>query len=723
MKKNFIKRLCAISLICGILSGMIHIPAYAFCDMEYPVRYASDTYGVVETLSAHVDLDELRAYLFEAFKDCPEKIDISGFNIPESDADALKAFIWDEMPECFQVYGLGTYGFGKLKYVYASYRITDSGDEYLSMLAECDEKADVLLDGIIGNDGLSDAEKALLIHDRLAVNCRYDYGFNDAGYTMYGALARGLAVCDGYSDAYAYLLRKVGIESLHCISTAMNHAWNLVKIDGVYYHVDVTWDDPSFASNERNYEGSVNHDNFLRSNDGIKTTNHTAGDYYTPANTSKYDDYFWIDSGTEFQLLNGQIYYFDNVSSELKRLNGDGISGTAIYSVSDRWMLEGGSSFWIGNFCRLSSDGHSLLISTSDKIYIFDLNKNEASVLFEPDLSDGENIFGFTYSDGYLVCDINDHPNNQNKRLRQVKQPYIPGGISAEISLVPGIGGSRTVSVEINSNLNISGYYFGKKSEYGESDIVPSNQSALELIITEPGTYYFAAFDEKGNSSDTAELTVCLINLYINGKDSECERLLAGKTETFELPVPGKDGSRFCGWSDMPDAETGTVILQISDPPLVSDYYATWKEQTDLYLKVVTANGAPFTVYALDSDGNITDSADCDGDELTFGVTDEAEFIEITAENHVGAIYRADGLPDNGNAIVLLLLGDVNLDGEVNNKDVAVLFRAVSDADIVYSDAADVNADGFENNKDVAVLFRFLSDPNTKLVPHSVTAY
>ena len=49
----------------------------------------------------------------------------------------------------------------------------------------------------------------------------------------------------------------------------MNHIWNLIKIDGKWYHVDVTWDDPIMDK-----PGRVKHDNFLRSDDGIKDTDH-----------------------------------------------------------------------------------------------------------------------------------------------------------------------------------------------------------------------------------------------------------------------------------------------------------------------------------------------------------------------------------------------------------------------------------------------------------------
>ena len=56
--------------------------------------------------------------------------------------------------------------------------------------------------------------------------------------------------------------------------------------------------------------------------------------------------------------------------------------------------------------------------------------------------------------------------------------------------------------------------------------------------------------------------------------------------------------------------------------------------------------------------------------------------------------------------------GDINGDGEVNNKDVVTLFRYLSGEDDLYveSGALDVNEDGYADNKDVVRLFRYCSE-------------
>lgn len=65
-------------------------------------------------------------------------------------------------------------------------------------------------------------------------------------HTMYGGLIDRVAVCDGYAKSLMYLLNAVGVPAqlvVGNINDGVLHAWNLVKIQGGYYHVDSTWGD------------------------------------------------------------------------------------------------------------------------------------------------------------------------------------------------------------------------------------------------------------------------------------------------------------------------------------------------------------------------------------------------------------------------------------------------------------------------------------------------
>ena len=116
---------------------------------------------------------------------------------------------------------------------------------------ELQKKANDIISSII-KPNMTDFEKELAIHDHIINNCKYDIENFEAGtippesHSAYGALIEGTAVCEGYAKAMKLLMDRAGVDSLVVTgqSKTQLHAWNLVKIDGDYYHVDSTWDDP-----------------------------------------------------------------------------------------------------------------------------------------------------------------------------------------------------------------------------------------------------------------------------------------------------------------------------------------------------------------------------------------------------------------------------------------------------------------------------------------------
>jgi hypothetical protein len=91
-------------------------------------------------------------------------------------------------------------------------------------------------------------EKA--IHDYMLLNCEYDYdNFNNNtippdSYGIRGVLVNKMAVCNGYAVTFKMFMEMLGIECEMITSFELNHAWNRVRLDGEWYMVDVTWDDP-----------------------------------------------------------------------------------------------------------------------------------------------------------------------------------------------------------------------------------------------------------------------------------------------------------------------------------------------------------------------------------------------------------------------------------------------------------------------------------------------
>jgi len=103
---------------------------------------------------------------------------------------------------------------------------------------------------------MSDYDREKVLHDYIVNNTVFDYRnylsstIPYASYDAYGCLVRGTAVCEGYSEAMKLLCDLSGIECIIVTGKAANngiyedHAWNIVRIDGEYCHVDLTRDDP-----------------------------------------------------------------------------------------------------------------------------------------------------------------------------------------------------------------------------------------------------------------------------------------------------------------------------------------------------------------------------------------------------------------------------------------------------------------------------------------------
>lgn len=90
-------------------------------------------------------------------------------------------------------------------------------------------------------EGMSEFEKASVLYDYLARNCTYaaDWSKNRAN-TAWGALIYREAQCSGYARAYKALMDEAGIPCHYVHATNNDHQWNIIKLTGAWYIVDVT---------------------------------------------------------------------------------------------------------------------------------------------------------------------------------------------------------------------------------------------------------------------------------------------------------------------------------------------------------------------------------------------------------------------------------------------------------------------------------------------------
>lgn len=115
------------------------------------------------------------------------------------------------------------------------------------------DKAEKVIEENITED-MDDYTKELTIHDYLITHCTYDTQAlsvmetpSENSDNPYGALINGQSICSGYTTSFQMFMDMLGIpcKSVSGIDIKdEDHAWNMVEINGKWYYVDVTWDDP-----------------------------------------------------------------------------------------------------------------------------------------------------------------------------------------------------------------------------------------------------------------------------------------------------------------------------------------------------------------------------------------------------------------------------------------------------------------------------------------------
>lgn len=193
-------------------------------------------------------------------------------------------------------------------------------------------------------DSMSDYEKELVIHDYIVNNCTY--GISDANdgseFNSYGVLINNKAVCEGYARTAALLLKCCGIEAKLVVGHTNDnnaadtnnpdgsgsdgkiinndgkpvdgHMWNQVKIDGVWYNLDVTWDDP--LSDEEILEHT-----YFNVDDTILSNNHEWDKAETEVCSSNDANYYSMNN----LFFHSESEFHDYVGSQLSNGNLDTI--------------------------------------------------------------------------------------------------------------------------------------------------------------------------------------------------------------------------------------------------------------------------------------------------------------------------------------------------------------------------------------------------------------
>ncbi|MBR2589902.1 MAG: hypothetical protein IKE65_03170 [Clostridia bacterium] len=649
--KKLISILLIFTLICGAFSCLcVSVSAQ---ESYVPVHQCEQ-----ELEELGVDVELLHDTLAAGIERFESDVDISDLNIPMDgqlyNLLLLMAYVRYYMPEYFHITDISAMASStKFYYLCFSYdERFDTAEEYNAAKAQIDAVVENMCEDLTSKPAIDKVQGALLMHDRLIAHTSYDMNVFEAGaeisddsYTLYGALINRVCVCEGYSKAYLYLLKRLGIPSLIVSSEALEHAWNIVFLDGVPYYVDCTWDDPA-----GDYAGTCMHDNFLRSTEGIVSTGHVSdtGEVdYLPSfdiEDTTYDAYYWQDSACEMQLIEDNLYYLDNEAAAIKRAP----SGEVVCSCADTWRI-GPRQYYVYNFSKLDAIGNALFFSKSDGVYRCDVNTGKVKKIFTPDASEFGtyySVFGFCCEGRTFMCYMSNNANCDYTTIDNYLKTHEYAHYEVNLSYDTAQG-SATIAGETDELCDVllcavpqpgytfSGFYAG--SELITDEDTDQNPNTVEYEVR--GDAYISVLFKPEPATGAIFGAVKTSNLY---KTPKAELFRDGVcVDTIAIQRNGNGGFVFMGLM------TGTYTMRISGAGFAG-----------VVIKDISVKSGQRTDLRLSEDENlkalVLPAGDINGDEWI----DVADASEILSAEKYGKSYPST-VPEDLNANKVIDMEDI----------------------------------------------------------------
>ena len=255
-------------------------------------------------------LSSFDSYMLPKLKSLSNYIDVTRFSLSPNDFSEVYWDMLNRNPEYFYVSGAYSYytSGSIVSAIIPQYRY--SASSIPGRITKFENAVGKVVD--YAQKSSTQVGQLLRAYDYFCANYEYD-----ETYTYYQPdefFTKGKGVCNAYTLAYCAVLNALDIPSDTTSSKSMNHIWNMVNLNGKWYHIDVTWGDPVSDMPLR-----TTHDSFLRSDDGIMESGHYGWtrEYY--ANSAKYDNFFWKDISHPLSMQGDTIYYVSNSFSHPNR--------------------------------------------------------------------------------------------------------------------------------------------------------------------------------------------------------------------------------------------------------------------------------------------------------------------------------------------------------------------------------------------------------------------
>ena len=382
----------AVVAVCAVLASVMPVFAVGDLALLSPHRSGIPHY------------DEIYDAVYDAVASGKESLDLYDYSVSVDDFMQIYSDLFTTAPEFYFLSPRVVYHTSDTLFaqhvvdVYFTYDMSRNEIEAASAFYEKE------LDYIVSlvPEGLSEAERALFVHDYLI--SAYAYDASETIYDVHTMFRTREGVCQAYALAYCAILRELGMESALAVSPKMGHAWNVVKVDGRWYHVDLVYDDP-----QPDRCGRVLHDYFMLTDREMKAKDHYGWETVMQCDGDPYSaSPIWRGVDSRMIPLDGKWYYIDSSSRKLCRSAFNRSGKEEILEFSDRWVLsENSQRYWVGVFSGLSLWQGRLVLNGPGEIWLFDPETCVIEPLYDPKGT----IYGSNVYKGELEYLISDTPN------------------------------------------------------------------------------------------------------------------------------------------------------------------------------------------------------------------------------------------------------------------------------------------------------------------------
>ena len=219
-----------------------------------------------------------------------------------------------------------------------------------------------------------------------------------------------------------HMMNVLGIEATLVRSQEMEHIWNMVKVDGRWYHIDITWDDPV-----PNQVARITHKYMFLSTKAIKDMGHTGFAEPYSAISIVYNDAPWRDDNGAIVTIDGVMYRVEGVNLIDENDNviyKDLDGGDGVWNIAKTRGVK--DNVWTG-LCEI--DG-VLYFNTDTGIYSYNPETEETKCVLE------EYGIGGLYADKNMII-YNEYDFQNQSFVKKgelevcqtfVKEPYFEDG-------------------------------------------------------------------------------------------------------------------------------------------------------------------------------------------------------------------------------------------------------------------------------------------------------